>query len=938
MTIIQFVPGLRPVLKHGSHDQSTHGRRGGGAREVNAKDVDSAWDAVLSDEARTIDNPKKAHPEKYDSRGKLKDGEVETRRVQGEGPPRVRDYETNESAGLSWSEAAKVEGALGLSQTGDFTMRVPIGPERPPQHVYRVMSTEEFDQARQRGYIKSDERMNLASGEGTVTSLRSTGDFYAPVDGSDYRVVRIKYDDADGWRTDTIDSYIKTQERVPFDRVDLYSSPLTNPRVVKHGSHDQSTHNPHKGGASDLPEGWSQKSREELMATYERKAIDEWGASPEKAKEFAAKQADAYDVFEGANGSTVRIDKYAEIPKASQDRLLKQVDEMQAVAPRPGMTVEVGTSAFRYHGLDPRSTGAFAILGEPEIYMAPRSVTKGFKADDPDWFMPSAKKNVRAYPLAHEWGHTLDQRRIGKANNDHNIVAKGGGLSEYGKWDSRESFAESFAEWHLTGGRSTNPAVQYFSETYNWGSEGGVPVAKAVGPVIIVADTFVEGEPPIMREVTPPNLVDWVLDQPVKKAVTVRFEPGIRPVLKHGDHDQSTHGRRGGSSMKMGEGVAESIVERVRANGGLSVNMIDGSEPTKGYMVAKGGTKGAIMDADEFYDPVKGPEALGSFFKAHKSELTGGDYLGVWDNKADGKVYLDLSENIMDRSTAISEGRKRDQISIWDVTNFEEIDTGGTGQLGKSVADDQIAGHLEDDGRGDRRIRKDTVGEDQPPVIVRFEPGLRPVLKHGDHDQSTHGRRGSRFRSEPGESRLTLPPSTSTVGRLVDSYFLSDAEYDAMEREASSLIFGGPDPTIAFVVDKYYDAKESVQAKLKSVAERLGLREPDPPQMTSGERVRAQLENWAKYGAPSGVESLDPPRWIANDPAFDDYVAPPLPPSSRGPKGMQFGLGPTGGMTTDTPELQALMDEFGTTRPTRGMIRPGDPDAPPVGIIRPGEL
>lgn len=699
--------------------------------------------------------------------------------------------------------------------------------------------------------------------------------------------------------------------------------------VLKHGSHDQSLHGRRGGASSDLPEGWKQKSREELMAGYERKAAEEWGASPEKAREFATKQADGYDVFEGANGSTVRIDKYAEIPKASRDRLLKQVDEMQSVAPRPGMTVEVGRSAFRYHGLDPGSSGAFAKLGEPEIYLAPRTVTKGFKDNDPNWFMPSAQKNVRAYPLAHEWGHTLDQRRIGKANTDHRIVLNGGGLSEYGKWDSRESFAESFAEWHLTKGKSTNPAVTYYSETYNWGAEGGVPMAKAAGEVTIVADTFVTGQPPIVREnVTLPNLVDWTLAQDdTRKSVTVTFEPGLRPVVKHGDHDQSTHGRR--SSVRMGEGVAQSIVERVRANGGLSVDMIDGSEPTKGYMVAKGGTKGAILDADEFYDPVKGPEALGNFLKTYKKDLAGESYLGLWHNEADGKVYLDVSDNIMDRATAVSEGRKRDQISIWDVANFEEIDTGGTGKLGKAVADDQTAGPVDDVGRGDRRIRKDSVGEDQPAVVVAFAPGLRPVLKHGSHDQSSHGRRYGGGGGDAGN--LYLPR------RDGGAFFLSDEDYGLERKELEAALFPpnaimvGPNIE-KFVVDKYYDAKEAVQGKLRKVAERLGLREPEPPRRTKGEQVRARLENWAKYGAPSYVRDLEPPAWIKDDPAFADYVAPPLPNRRRPP----WESPSTGRPVYDTPSAGFSPTGFEETWPYEPgvLMQPPPPGATtgPFGV------
>lgn len=52
----------------------------------------------------------------------------------------------------------------------------------------------------------------------------------------------------------------------------------------------------------------------------------------------------------------------------------------------------------------------------------------------------------------------------------------------------------------------------------------------------------------------------------------------------------------------LGAGVATSILERVKANGGLSVNMVDGSEPTSGYMVAKGTTYGATVSADDFYE------------------------------------------------------------------------------------------------------------------------------------------------------------------------------------------------------------------------------------------------------------------------------------------------------------------------------------------------
>jgi hypothetical protein len=233
-------------------------------------------------------------------------------------------------------------------------------------------------------------------------------------------------------------------------------------------------------------------------------------------------------------------------------------------------------------------------------------------------------------------------------------------------------------------------------------------------------------------------------------------------VVKHGQHDQSSHGnwaKGGGSTLTLDAGIADSIVERVRANGGLSVNMLDGSEPTKGYMVARGGTTGAIVSADDFYDEVKGPEALGDFLVTYQSDLTGGSYLGLWHNKADGQVYLDVSDNIMDRDAAVAAGKDRNQISIWDVANFEEIETGGTGELGKAAEGDPTAGPIQDDGSRDQGLRKNDLGSvhGARTALITFEPGLRPVLKHGSHDQKTHGNWSSGRMADPaaGDRRYT---------------------------------------------------------------------------------------------------------------------------------------------------------------------------------------
>lgn len=206
-------------------------------------------------------------------------------------------------------------------------------------------------------------------------------------------------------------------------------------------------------------------------------------------------------------------------------------------------------------------------------------------------------------------------------------------------------------------------------------------------------------------------------------------------------HDQSSHASGGGVSTE----IAASILERVKENGGLSVNMVTGAEPSSGYMVAKGSKVAAIVSADDFYDPVKGPQALSNYMKRNKSDLaTGKNYLGVWHNKEDGKVYLDVSENIQSKSKAITAGRKRDQISIWDVANFEEIGTGGTGDIRK-FGHSGTSGYVTDDGRADRRTGKKNLGQSSQavnPKLVAAENILRHLA--GKHDQSTHGKGGGK--------------------------------------------------------------------------------------------------------------------------------------------------------------------------------------------------
>lgn len=94
-------------------------------------------------------------------------------------------------------------------------------------YVYRVMDEREWAQAQDRGFIQSDQRMNLGA-EGTVASYDSTGSFYLPPRGSGAsaaRIARISVDPEDGWFMGS-DGYVKTHRRVPIERVSAITQRL----------------------------------------------------------------------------------------------------------------------------------------------------------------------------------------------------------------------------------------------------------------------------------------------------------------------------------------------------------------------------------------------------------------------------------------------------------------------------------------------------------------------------------------------------------------------------------------------------------------------------------------------------------------------------------------------------------------------------------------
>jgi len=100
------------------------------------------------------------------------------------------------------------------------------------------------------------------------------------------------------------------------------------------------------------------------------------------------------------------------------------------------------------------------------------------------WFMPVARDSSTTqvrYHITHEYGHVL-MFQHGHGGAAHSArEANKDTLSPYGKTDYKEAYAEAFAEWSLSGGRTDNPAAIDYARKFGWAKPGRAP-RKSMAP------------------------------------------------------------------------------------------------------------------------------------------------------------------------------------------------------------------------------------------------------------------------------------------------------------------------------------------------------------------------------------------------------------------------------------------------------------------------
>ena len=112
-------------------------------------------------------------------------------------------------------------------------------------------------------------------------------------------------------------------------------------------------------------------------------------------------------------------------------------------------------------------------------------------------------------------------------------------------------------------------------------------------------------------------------------------------------------------------GNIRNFIESVTTNGGASLNINSGEfNPTNGYFVS-------IVGAEKKISNFNGDD-LKNYVLENAELLYNTDvFLGGWMHK--GEIYLDCSQQIADKRTAIIKGMERGQIAIYDAAKGKEI-------------------------------------------------------------------------------------------------------------------------------------------------------------------------------------------------------------------------------------------------------------------------
>lgn len=159
--------------------------------------------------------------------------------------------------------------------------------------------------------------------------------------------------------------------------------------------------------------------------------------------------------------------------REAQQQFLQDFDAMQQSYP---------TGHDMHISVAPPTQFETGVGGETTISTGSMFINEKYLAKNKVWAGMPVSKNVSAaqYILAHEWGHSLSTKDEADEAHTHDHAIDAGGMTHYGTSDHagnrapREGYAEAFAEWSLSKGKTSNPAALVYAKKFKWGERFGI--------------------------------------------------------------------------------------------------------------------------------------------------------------------------------------------------------------------------------------------------------------------------------------------------------------------------------------------------------------------------------------------------------------------------------------------------------------------------------
>lgn len=273
---------------------------------------------------------------------------------------------------------------------------------------------------------------------------------------------------AAGWQVEdtpqpTRSAEASTHQQVQERNVQLKPEPVAQPEIPEK-LHQSDGYSPGQWQLHTDAEARIQEMQDNIRKLNPALSAEENRAFAEKL--VAGTSEDGEKIFRNGPHEVIFAGSGTLSPEQQQE-FLGYVDHMQSKFPaNREMAIRVA----------PSSEFGWDVGGETTISTGHMRINERVLKEKIWPGMPVSKDVPSAlYVLAHEWGHAFPNKEDARNTHVHRDAVQAGGMTRYGtvggdgeEGHAAEGYAEAWAEWSLTDGKTTNPAAIEYAKRFHW--------------------------------------------------------------------------------------------------------------------------------------------------------------------------------------------------------------------------------------------------------------------------------------------------------------------------------------------------------------------------------------------------------------------------------------------------------------------------------------